>query len=267
MKPCVDARLRIVCEKDQTGCCRSEGGTDPADPFHIGTCDEDHGGTDDKEDDRCGHMLFECDRSANEDDDAGGAKKTVFEVLCFLLEFGYVKSHHQHEREFHDVRGLEFYDFQVDPTSRTFMAHADAGDENEQKQEIADRKNDGGCFFQKTVVDEGHYDHGDDTDGYPEKLFFDEVEAITHLGAGKDIACRRDHDGTVADEKHDDNEKDSVNSSAYAVNGISVRSKKGVQNFEEEILLLRGWRRCVSASGSWSIRRVGHTCTSFRLYG
>ena len=146
----------------------------------------------------------------------------------FSLEFGYVERHHQHECEFHDVRGLEFYDFQIDPASRTFMANADAWNENEKKQKIADYKNDGGCFFQKTVVDEGHHDHGDDTDGYPKELFFNEVEAISHLRIGKDIACRGNHDRSVADEKYDDDKENSVHASAYAVNRISVGREEGI---------------------------------------
>ena len=77
VKPGVNACFGVIRKDDQTCCRRREGYTDSADPFHICARDKDHGCADDEKDDGCGHMLFQCDRAADENDDASGAKNTV----------------------------------------------------------------------------------------------------------------------------------------------------------------------------------------------
>jgi hypothetical protein len=65
------------------------------------------------------------------------------------------------------------------------------------------------------------------------ELLFDEVKAVAHLRTGENVACRCDHDGSVAYEEHDDNEEDSVNTSAYAIDRIAVGGNKCMENLEK----------------------------------
>ena len=103
--------------------------------------------------------------------------------------------------------------------------NADLGQKNTPEQNVTDGKDNGGCFFQKAVVYPGHNDHADNADGCPEKLFFDEMEAVTHFRFGENVTGGGNHDRAVAYEKHNDDQKRTIYAAAHTVNGFFIGRK------------------------------------------
>ena len=231
VKPCVYAGFGIICENDDARCRRAERDRDAADPLDVSTRNEDHGGAEEEKDDRCGHMLFQSNGAANENDDASGDEESVFEIFRFVRELGYVDREKEHEAEFHDLRWLKLHEIKVDPAACAVDGNAYFRHENEPKQKITDDEDEARVLFEKSVVHDRHADHGDDAHGGPHKLLFDEIEGVTaEIGFGVCVACGGDHYRAEADEQQHDDEKGLIHTAAHAVDDVFFRGAERSQN-------------------------------------
>ena len=222
-------------------------------------------------------MLFKCSCGADKHHGTGGKEDAVFEGFCPIGKLGYVECEQQNQREFHDLGGLELNWSESYPARRALGGNADSGNKDAPEKQIADAENRKSHFFEKSVVNNGHPDHRDDTDDAPDDLFFDKIKAVMSEGGTVfciDVAGRGDHDRTEAEKQDDENQKRLVNAAANAVDRRFVGANKLVKKFFDRIFdrsgrgggCIRRSARAAQTAGVGFIGCLCHWCIPFFLY-